>query len=101
MIANNNGPSTAVNGDFTHVVAEATDSREPIPPVGGRWMFPIQCERGHDWQPVLQIVERERCDFPGYREIGQKCTKCGMTRIPDVSHRWPPPGRVVEGGDWT
>lgn len=50
-------------------------------------MFPITCERRHDWQPLRQVVARDGCEFPGYRVIGEKCTKCGMQRIPDTSHR--------------
>jgi hypothetical protein len=77
----------AVNEDFTHNAG--VDHREPIPPVGSRWMFPmVRCDRGdHDWRPLRMVVTRggHMEDFPAYRVIGEKCTGCGMQRgmMPD------------------
>lgn len=99
MIANNDNPSNAVNGDFMHVVADATDSP---------WLPPLVSDIP---EPNTGYMH-DRCDrCDGRRRVASgRCPRChgmGYTRrlveYPihrDPAHRWPPPGRVLEVGDW-
>ena len=103
-IANNDNPSTAVNGDFMHEVAEATDrARETFANIGDSAIMVAMLNFIAD-RRGCSVADARACIAalplvgpPDPRELdryGLGPPSC------DPAHRWPPPGGVIEGGDW-